>query len=83
MHAHLKHNEGGWSKVLRQELKHDQKTECIIGSVHDKKNKKFKLLGDILKYDLYYSLAYSLKWKFFRLETCIQVQGTLCLIVIK
>jgi hypothetical protein len=32
---------------------------------------KLKLLGEILKYDLYYSLTHPLKWKSFGLETCI------------
>jgi len=31
---------------------------------------KFKLLGEISGYDLYYSLTHLLKWKPFRLETC-------------
>ena len=32
--------------------------------------KKFKLLGEVTGYDLYYSLTHPLKWKPFGLETC-------------
>jgi hypothetical protein len=31
---------------------------------------KFKLLGEVPKYDLYYSPTHYLKWKPFELETC-------------
>jgi hypothetical protein len=31
---------------------------------------KFKLLGEVSGYDLYYSLTHPLKWKPFGLETC-------------
>jgi ribosomal protein L10 len=31
---------------------------------------KLKLLGGVLRYDLYYSLTYFFKWKSFELETC-------------
>jgi len=46
-------------------------TKALIPCQRTNSTQKLKLLSEVLRYDLYYSLTHPFKWKPFGLETCI------------
>jgi len=60
-----------WLEHIRRK-KGENLTARVSGLLKNTNStQELKLLGKILRYDLYYSLTYFLMWKLFKLETCI------------
>jgi len=57
-----------WLKPKIKQLKSRKKGKEKLQETNKKKYNLF--LGEVLRYNLYYSLTHILKWKSFELETC-------------